>query len=349
MQNSPRQPPARGKGSWLRWFFVLCACNLAPRGVHATAQEDAAKAFIAHLVAKEFSAATATFDAKMQAALPADKLGGVWQQVAAQAGAFGRVLAVRTETKGEYAIVIATCEFANAPLDIKVVYDSKAQVAGLFFSPVQAADAAAPEWKTPAYVDAARFKEEKITIESGAWKLPGVLARPNGAGPFPALVLVHGSGPQDEDETVGAIKPFRDLAQGLASRDIVTLRYVKRTQLMAQQEDVSIAGLTVQHETIDDACAAVALLARTPGVDPARIWIVGHSLGGYLAPRIAKQEPRVAGIACLAGNARPMEDLIVEQLRFLANGDGTVSDAEKGQIEAAEKMRTEIRLSLIHI
>jgi len=343
MQSSPRQPRPRGNGSWMRWFVVLCACGLAPREVRATPQEDAAKAFIAHLVALEFTAATTTFDAQMQAALPADKLASVWQQVATQAGAFGRVLAVRTENKGEYAIVIATCEFANAALDIKVVYDSKALVAGLFFSPVQAADAAAPEWKAPAYVDVARFQEEKITIESGTWKLPGVLARPKGAGPFPAVVLVHGSGPQDEDETVGAIKPFRDLAQGMASRDIVTLRYVKRTQLMAQQENVSIAGLTVQQETIDDACAAVALLARTPGVDPARIWIVGHSLGGYLAPRIAKQEPRVAGIACLAGNARPMEDLIVEQLRFLANGDGAVSDAEKAQIAAAETMRTQIR------
>jgi dienelactone hydrolase len=262
----------------------------------------------------------------------------------AQAGAFGSIQAVRTESKGDYTIVIATCDFAQVLLDIKVVYDTQAQVAGLFFTPAQPAADAAPAWQAPAYVDAAKFSEEKVTIASGTWKLPAVLARPKGTGSRPAVVLVHGSGPQDEDETVGAIKPFRDLAQGLASRGIITLRYVKRTSLMAQQADVSIAGLTVQHETIDDACAAVALLARTPGVDPARIWIVGHSLGGYLAPRIAKQEPRVAGIACLAGNARPMEDLIVEQLRFLANGDGTVSDAEKAQIEAAEKMRTEIRL-----
>lgn len=343
MDRSSPRPGRRRRIAWGVWLVICGVCSFAPPAAHATAQEDAAKSLIAHLVAGEFSGATATFDAKMQGALPADKLGNIWQQLVAQAGAFGRIQAVRTESKGDYTIVIATCDFAKVLLDIKVVYDTQAQVAGLFFTPAQPAAGATPAWQAPAYVDAAKFSEEKITIASGTWKLPGVLARPKNAGPLAAVVLVHGSGPQDEDETVGAIKPFRDLAQGLASRGIIALRYVKRTSLMAQQADVSIAGLTVQDETIDDACAAVALLARTPGVDARRIWIVGHSLGGYLAPRIATQEPRVAGIVCLAGNARPMEDLIVEQLQFLANGDGVLSDAEKVQIEAAEKMRLQIR------
>jgi dienelactone hydrolase len=342
MHQWTQKPRRRGTGSWARWFVVCWMC-LTPCGAGATPQEDAAKSLISHLVAGEYSAVTATFDSKMQGALPADKLGNIWQQLVAQAGAFNTVQAVRTETKGEYAIVIATCDFAKVLLDVKVVYDTKGQVAGLFFAPTQAADAKAPDWKAPAYVDAAKFSEESVTIDSGTWKLPGVLARPKGAGPFPAVVLVHGSGPQDADETVGAIKPFRDLAQGLASRNIVVLRYVKRTQLMAEQGNASIAGLTVQQETVDDAIAAVALLGKTAGVDAAHIWIVGHSLGAYLAPRIATQERRVAGIVCLAGNVRPMEDLIVDQLRFLANADGSVSDNEKAQIESAERMRTQVR------
>jgi alpha-beta hydrolase superfamily lysophospholipase len=167
---------------------------------------------------------------------------------------------------------------------------------------------------------------------------------PVGNAPVPAVVLVHGSGPHDADETVGALKPFRDLAHGLASRGVAVLRYDKRTKLMSEQPAPSVAGLTVREETIDDARAAVALLARTPGIDPSRIWIAGHSLGGYLAPRIAAARgPQVAGVAILAGNARPLEELVVEQVRFLAALDGRVTPPESAQVVAAERLRDRVR------
>jgi dienelactone hydrolase len=93
------------------------------------------------------------------------------------------------------------------------------------------------------------------------------------------------SGPNDRDETIGPNKPFQDLAWGLASQGIAVLRYDKRTRVYPAQF-VALPNATVKEETIDDALAAVALLRNTPNIDQHRIFVLGHSLGGMLVPRI---------------------------------------------------------------
>jgi len=94
-----------------------------------------------------------------------------------------------------------------------------------------------------------------------------------------------------------------------------------------------VAGFTVQQETVDDALAAVALLRSLPGIDPRRVFVLGHSLGGLALPRIGQGQPALAGLIVMAGPARPLEDLILDQVSYLAALDGVVTDPEKKQIE----------------
>jgi hypothetical protein len=170
-------------------------------------------------------------------------------------------------------------------------------------------------------------------VGSGEWALPGTLTLPVGDGPFPAIVLVHGSGANDRDETVGPNKPFRDLAWGLASRGIAVLRYEKRTkQYAAKFTGEGRAKLTVKEETVDDALAAVALLRQTKEIDPARIYVLGHSLGAYLLPKIGVADPQITGLIGLAGPVRPLEDLILEQYTYVLSLDG-VSAEERAQLD----------------
>jgi dienelactone hydrolase len=230
--------------------------------------------------------------------------------------------------------------FEKMPLDAKVVFDAAANVAGLFFTPVAQP---AAEWVPPDYVQRDAFDDKPITIESGGYHLSGFISMPKSPGQHPGVVLVHGSGPHDADETVGGNKPFRDLAWGLASRGIAVIRYVKRTAVMSQKPDVNLTGLTVREETVDDARVALSVLARTAGVDSNRAFVVGHSLGANLAPRIAAGDRRVVGLVLMAGSVRPLEDVALEQVRFLANRDSTVDEREKKQIEAMQKAAQTIK------
>ncbi len=158
--------------------------------------------------------------------------------------------------------------------------------------------------------------------------LPGTLTLPRGAGPFPVVVLVHGSGAHDRDETIGANKPFRDIAHGLAERGIAVLRYEKRTY--HHRRLLSDEQFTIDRETTYDALQAIAYLRQSRFIDHRRIFVLGHSQGGMLAPRIAGRAPDVAGVILLAAPARPLLDLLVEQQRRVGLlDDGVINDAEQ--------------------
>lgn len=291
----------------------------------------AAQSFIDQLQRGDFTAAEKAFDATMLRAMPAAKLKDTWQQLLAQVGAYQGQLTNRTETAQGYRIVYVATQFEKAVLDVQVVFNAQGQISGLFFKPTQATPVA---YTAPAYVSPNAFIESSVTVGSGEWALPGTLTLPNGSGPFPAVVLVHGSGPNDRDETIGPNKPFRDLAWGLASQGVAVLRYDKRTLTHAAQFTQQIlAKLTLQEETIDDALLAVRLLRSTAKIDPQRIYVLGHSLGAMAAPRIAQQDPALAGLILLAAPSIPLEDEILDQYTYLFQLDGVVSEAEKAQLE----------------
>jgi len=155
-------------------------------------------------------------------------------------------------------------------------------------------------------------------------------------------VLVQGSGPHDPDETIGPDKPFKDLAWGLSSHGVAVFRYTKRTLKYGGQSSDDPAKLTVDDEVISDARAAVALVAKQPKINPARVFLLGHSLGAYLAPRMASGDSQIAGIVMLAANTRPIEQLIVEQIRYLASQNGAPDEEAQKQIASAKETERKI-------
>ncbi len=295
------------------------------------------RAAVNELAAGEFGKVEAQFDKTMSSALPAGKLAESWKALIAQVGAFGEITASRVEPVQIYQRAVITCAFEKAMWDAQVVFSTDGKIAGLHFAPSQPKAG----WKAPSYAIPNAFHEQPITVVDGKWELPGTLAMPHKAGPFPGVVLVQGSGPHDQDETTGPNKPFKDLAWGLASRGVAVLRYTKRTLKYRAQSSDDINTLTVDDETVNDACAAAALLAKQPGIDPKRVYVLGHSLGAMLAPRIASGDPQIAGIILLAGNTQPIGQLIVEQVRYISGLQDTPDDAQK-QIAAAEQAARDI-------
>jgi uncharacterized protein len=278
-----------------------------------------ASEIVTNLAARQFDKVVAQFDATMAAAISADKLSQIWDQVLSQGGAFRKINSSQVIEKSAYHVATVTCAFEKASLAVVLAFDDSGHIAGLHFAPAENSQGAAPDastWSAPPYADPGKFHEEPVTVSDGPWKMPGTLTLPNGKGPFSAVVLVAGSGPNDADETIGPNKPFKDLAWGLATDGIAVLRYPKRTHEYGAKSSADPQNLTVKDEYIDDARAAVALLASRPEINSKRIFLAGHSEGGYLAPRIAAGDPQIAGIIILEGNTRPIEQLVMEQLQY---------------------------------
>ena len=284
------------------------------QGPGTVVHEKDAVAIAKALVKGDYGAVAARFDARMKAALPVEKLRATCESVAASAGKFTRLRDPRAVAVEGFDGVIVTLDFERATFDLRLVFGRDGKVAGLFILPGQRSD-----WRPPDY-GAATLAE--VPVKVGPRSLPGTLTLPWGNGPFPAVVLVHGSGPHDADETIGPNRPFADLALGLAAAGVASLRYEKRTRARPG-EFVIEKAYTVEEEAVADAVAAVELAASAPAIDPRRVFVVGHSLGGFLAPRIAGRSPKVAGIVLLAGPTRRLEDIIVDQQRYLAGQDST--------------------------
>ena len=161
---------------------------------------------------------------------------------------------------------------------------------------------------------------EKIIVGEGSqFPLNGLLTFPDGCQePVPAVVMVHGSGPSNMDEKVMSLTPFKDLAEGLAERGVASLRYDKRTFAHARQAARTV--MTVKEETIDDALLAVGLLKRDPRIDPGRIFILGHSMGAMLAPRIDAEGGDVRGLILMAGTPYRLEEIVLRQLKQSGGG-----------------------------
>lgn len=305
--------------------------------------EALGRGLVTQLAARQFDQVEAQFDDQMKSALPAAKLPGVWDSLLSQAGQFKQIAKVKVFQKQGLVAAFVTCDFEQATLDAQIYMDAQGRIKGLFFAPPAATDAvpAEADWKAPAYAKPESFHEHDTTILSGRWQLPGVLTLPNVKGAVPAVVLVQGSGPHDQDETIAANKPFKDLAWGLASQNIAVLRYVKRTKQYGA-DSKGDTPFTVKDEVTDDVIAAVAQLTKLPEINRKQIYVLGHSLGGMLAPRIAAADPEVAGIIIMAGNTRPLEKLVIEQIKYIASLTSAPTPENQKQIEHAEAIAAQV-------
>lgn len=163
------------------------------------------------------------------------------------------------------------------------------------------------------------YRSEEVTVESVAGvKLAGTLTLPAGKGPYPAAVLITGSGAQDRDETVFGHKPFAVIADRLARDGIAVLRvddrgFAKSTGSFAAATDDDFAL---------DAAANVAFLRTRADIDPARIGLIGHSEGGLVAPKVAVKDPKLAFIVLMAGPGAPLSEVLRAQRAALAPAMG---------------------------
>ncbi len=276
----------------------------------------------------------ACFDAKMQQAVPLSQLKDMWAQVEQQLGPLEKEKEWTQDVINGTVVYYTDLKFQRAPLRFLIAFNTENKVSGLRLLPV-------PPEEKPLVVpfDSIHLEESLVEVVTGNYKLPGTLTRPKGKTCLPIVILVHGSGPQDRDGSIGPNKIYRDIAWGLAAQGIAVLRYDKRTYVYGKASVPEGKEITPDEEVIEDAVSACQLAASMPFIDKQKVFLAGHSLGGLLAPLIATRCPSVTGLILLAAPSRPQDDIIKEQLRYLAslngNADETLLAQQYQQVKAA--------------
>lgn len=273
------------------------------------------------LVRGDYADARKDFSAAVGQALDATRLEQVWTQIQSQAGAYREHAEPQRQSMGGHEVVVTTVSFANMPLDFLVACDGDGKISTFRFVPSHAIGGSTAPSAASAHAGADGVNARPLAVTSPLGPLPGLLTLPEGKGSFPAVLLVGGSGAHDRDETIGPNKPFRDLAAGLARHGVASLRYDKRTHVYGAQ--MAGKAITVDDEVTDDALTALHVLGEQARIDPRRIFVLGHSLGALMAPRIGKRDPHLAGLILLASPASFGLDTVVRQMQYIGQLKGT--------------------------
>lgn len=278
-----------------------------------------AETFVTVLSDGDYQSAVNMFDETMKQAYSVTALQNDWALVTAQAGAFSAIHEIENSTVDGYYICLVTSQHTVTGVTLRLVFSEDGLVAGMFIVdyPVIPENTQEPEQKDG-------FLEIPVVVGEGTeYPLNGMLTMPvNAEGKVPAVVLVHGSGPSNMNLEVYGITVFKDIAEYLSQNGIAVLRYDKRTfshgAKLVQQFGSDMENFTVFDESIEDAIRAKELLAADERIDADNIFVVGLSLGGSLAPRIA-EEGNFAGAVIMAGTMRSLSDVIFDQLMLQIN------------------------------
>ncbi|WP_228410134.1 alpha/beta hydrolase [Chryseobacterium viscerum] len=279
-------------------------------------RKEIGKTFIKTLlVDKNIEKAHSYFDPSIAGQIPVDQLKAITEQLQGQIGSFKNILEVNNEGNIYYYYT----EFEKTKLDVQLTFGDNNKMLGFFLVPHKTVEK--PDEKTT------------LKIKSDAIELEGTLLLPPSNGKKKLVIFVHGSGPHDRDEMIGENKPFKDIAEYLLNNGIASYRYDKRTY---SYPETFTEKSTVEEETISDAVNAALYFKNNTDYKGYQIIILGHSQGAYMMPKIAERA-QVSKYVFMAGNARPLQDLLVEQYEYLHS-----LDAAKVPAEAVQEVKKQV-------
>ncbi|MGG4145251.1 alpha/beta fold hydrolase [Paenibacillus algorifonticola] len=259
-----------------------------------------------------------------------DVLGKTWESTKVQAGSYVRAEHIVVSGADEgMTMITATAVFEKISFNLTLYVNMESTLLeGMLITP-KPIDKEAP----------ATIVEEEVTVGEGTpYELGGTLTLPkNATGPLTAVVLVQGSGASDRNETVSGYTPFRDIAWGLAQQGIAVLRYDKRTFVYGSSMTTeAYMKMTVKEETIDDAIVAAKLLKADKRIDASKVYVIGHSLGGMLAPRIDAEGGDFAGLVLLAGSPRSLWEIVYDQNQAFITAMDDKDPAKQANVQLVE-------------
>ncbi len=314
------------------WILTALLAGGTGSAVAADACVAHAQAALQALTTEHFHQAVQDFSPQTAKTVTPDALAQAWKQIQGRAGVFQSLGDLHSVTLSGQSLWLASLRFSKSRIAALIDCDEADRLRMLRLVPASMLPASVRQAPASAASNASSAPvsgvlTQVVEVPTPVGPLGGTVTLPEGAGPFPAVVLVHGSGPHDRDEGIGPNKPFRDLAIGLARHGVASLRYDKRSFVYGAKVEPG-KPFTVDQEVTDDAVAALKVLAGRDGIDARRVFVAGHSLGGMLAPRIAARVPNLAGVVLLAAPARHLLEVSRQQVRESGASDADIATSE---------------------
>jgi len=296
--------------------------------------------FMANLVGEKFDAVVATFTPDVAAQLPQATLEQVWSGLNFQMGKLNGYDYAKSVTMDTLVVHGYRMNFENMPLLAQITYNPAGKVCGFYFRPIEGEKGPKPEYVLPPYVDTATFTEATFEVP-GDTIIPGAVVIPKTGQPCPVVLLVPGSGPLDRDEQIEGKAPLKDIAWGLATQGIASVRFDNRSYVVGLEKT---PALDLNGYLMDDIASLLAYIRTQPEkFDTDRMYIAGHSLGAMVAPLAAARDGELAGIIMLSASARPLPDVVVEQFEYLTSLTGdSLSDKDNLELDKVKEVAASI-------
>lgn len=276
-----------------------------------------------------YSELTKLFSEEMANVISEDALRQTMAQIGGMAGEFKEIGATELQEDEEYVYTSTLACYENMNFNVLITFKKgSTEVEGFAIMPAQD-DISAQDTDT--------YSETGIKI--GEYGLDGMLTMPKGVEAPPVVVLIQGTGSTDMNENAGICKPFYDIAHDLADQGIASVRYNKRFCQFPEMGEEE--GITIDDEVLGDADAAIKYAqSLVDSGEASKVYVLGHSLGGMLAPIIAERNSEVDGIISLAGTPRKLEVVLIEQLTAqLDQSEGQMKEYIEKFIEQMETYR----------
>jgi len=290
---------------------------------------------------KDFQKAYELFTPEMKREFSRDTFAIFWNLFEKKAGKPYRIFNSRIDIDNEdtnLVTIIQSIRCSNGNWDIRMSFKCSHLIDGFYvdeFKPRYDRRA----YTVPEYVNADSIKVRTLTIGKGTdWETDGTLTLPLKSGKYPIVIIIHGSGPLDEDGTYVANKPYADLAWGLASKGIGVLRFTKRTRKYYSAIKDKGLEVTPDLESTEDAIAAFQAASTFRETDSSNIYFLGHGTGEMIVPRALQSTNKVKGIILMGAPSRPLPDVLIAQLEYVLSLDTIISkpDLQK-KIDALRK------------
>lgn len=307
-------------------LLVLASSTLAAQ----TTIEDVSLLLSKHKYSKVFRC----FDSNMKSKVSKQEIAKIWEQMENSVGEYKEIRNVTSRALDDGTRQTGLVQFENGALEMMLSTNGDGRISGLFVSQLA--------YEAPEYAKNLGTGKKYTNFISDGYNIPGELVIPLKCNECPVVVLVHGSGPNDKDETIGPNKVFYDIAMGLASKGIASYRYDKRSKIYPETLE---GQFDIYDETINDAVSALLHIQRDTSLHFGKYVMLGHSLGAYAMPLIADSlGDKINGAILFSANASRLEDLIEYQMNYLTSFDNKITKAEakviKENTERASNIRT---------